>query len=142
MAFWFYFVRTTGLKTILLRNRKISQPLDDSGREIVDFLDHAMSYHVAEELSVVDKNDDDKAEGKENEEVTMNQCTDSTLPGDSGPNTAEATPVSMEARLVRAFLMADINSRLAGLMTSGATVAICLLKVSFRLPETSFFELG
>jgi protein phosphatase/protein phosphatase PTC1 len=34
-------------------------------------------------------------------------------------------------RLERAFLMTDIQSRMAGIMTSGATVALCLIKVCF-----------
>jgi hypothetical protein len=33
-------------------------------------------------------------------------------------------------RLERAFLMADIHSHLAGVQCSGATVALCLVKVS------------
>ena len=34
-------------------------------------------------------------------------------------------------RLERAFLMADIHSRQLGVTTSGATVAVCLVQVSF-----------
>jgi hypothetical protein len=34
-------------------------------------------------------------------------------------------------RLERAFLMADIHSHQAGVESSGATVALCLVKVSF-----------
>lgn len=36
---------------------------------------------------------------------------------------------SIETRLERAFLMADIHGHQAGVQTSGATVAICLVKV-------------
>ena len=35
----------------------------------------------------------------------------------------------MPTRIERAFLLTDIQSRMAGIMTSGATVAICLVKV-------------
>jgi hypothetical protein len=70
-----------------------------------------MSYHVAEELAYNGEDDDD--------------CNDPTKMMVATAN------ISMETRLVRAFLMADVNSRLAGLWTSGATVAVCLLKVRY-----------
>jgi hypothetical protein len=37
-------------------------------------------------------------------------------------------------RLERAFLMADIHSHQAGVQSSGATVAVCLIKVSTEHP--------
>jgi hypothetical protein len=60
---------------------------------MVDYLEHGLSFHVAQELSVVD----DK--------------------------------IDVETRLVRAFLMADIHARQAGVLNSGATAATCLIKV-------------
>ena len=63
-----------------------------SGRDIVDYLEHGLSYHVAQEL--------------------------------------KETDVDMETKLTRAFLMADIHSHQAGVHTSGAAVALCLIKVS------------
>lgn len=66
------------------------------GRDMVDFLEHGMSFHIAQELAFAD---------------------DGTL--------------DMETRLVRAFLMADIHATKAGVKSSGATVAVCLVKVSF-----------
>lgn len=100
------------------------------GREIVDFLDRAMGYHIAEELSFVE-DDDENDEEKKNEGLEFSgnyapHCDDNV-------SWTTAKNISMETRLVRAFLMADINSRLAGLTTSGATVAICLLKVCISL---------
>ena len=62
------------------------------GRDMVDYLEHGLSYHVAQELSAPD---------------------DATI----------------ATRLERAFLMADIHSRQLGITISGATVAICLVKV-------------
>jgi len=59
---------------------------------MVDFLEHSLSFHVAQELK-------------------------------------EET-VKIETRLVRAFLMTDVHSRGANIMSSGATVAICLVRVS------------
>jgi len=41
--------------------------------------------------------------------------------------TADDAPISV--RLERAFLMADIHAKQAGVQTSGATVALCLVKV-------------
>lgn len=61
---------------------------------MVEYLEHGLSYHVAQEL----------------------QCQDDA---------------SMTERLERAFLMADIHSRQLGVTMSGATVAICLVKVCF-----------
>jgi hypothetical protein len=60
---------------------------------MVEYLEHGLSYHVAQEL----------------------QCQDGA---------------SMAERLERAFLMADIHSKQLGVTMSGATVAICLVKVS------------
>ena len=59
---------------------------------MVDYLEHGLCYHVAQEL----------------------QCQDDA---------------SILERLERAFLMADIHSKQLGITTSGATVAICLVKV-------------
>jgi hypothetical protein len=70
----------------------MTNALHSIGREIVDFLEHGLSYHVAQELSIDDSSD-------------------------------------IETRLVRAFLMADIHAQQASILASGATVAICLVKV-------------
>jgi serine/threonine protein phosphatase PrpC len=69
------------------------------GRDMVDFLEHGMAYHVAQEL------------------------TDQT---DDAPITT---------RLERAFLMADIHSKHAGITTSGATVAVCLVQRDPSTPQ-------
>lgn len=66
-----------------------------AGREIVNFLEHGLSYHVAQEMAVDDESD-------------------------------------IQTRLQRAFLMTDIHARHAGVLTSGATVAACLVKVRCR----------
>ena len=39
---------------------------------------------------------------------------------------------SIHNKLERAFLMTDAESKMAGIQTSGATVAVCLVKVSIR----------
>jgi protein phosphatase len=62
------------------------------GREMVEYLEYFLAFHVAGEL-----NHDDDA--------------------------------SMETRLERAFLMADIHASQCGVSTSGSTVAVCLIKV-------------
>jgi hypothetical protein len=59
---------------------------------MVEYLEHGLSYHVAQEL----------------------KCQD------------DAT---MATRLERAFMMADIHSNQLGVTMSGATVAVCLVKV-------------
>jgi hypothetical protein len=58
----------------------------------VNFLEHGLSFHVAQELAFEDDSD-------------------------------------IQTRLQRAFLMTDIHARHAGVLTSGATVAACLVKV-------------
>ncbi|KAL7579622.1 hypothetical protein ACA910_007986 [Epithemia clementina (nom. ined.)] len=81
------------------------------GRDMVDFLEHAMPFHVAQEL----EDDDDSPliiiDNNDNKNITKKQA----LP-------------SMETRLERAFLMADLHARQVGITASGATVAICLVK--------------
>jgi len=73
------------------------------GRDMVDFLEHAMPFHVAQELEA-----------------------------------AGAEDVPMETRMERAFLMADIHGRHAGITASGATVALCLVKPN---PESKSINL-
>jgi len=67
------------------------------GRDIVDFLEHGLAFHVARELR-----------------------------GDNGGGGDDDD--DLKKRIERAFLMADIHSRQAGLITSGSTVAMCLIK--------------
>jgi hypothetical protein len=64
-----------------------------TGRDMVEFLEQGMSFHIAQELAAPDDDAD------------------------------------IRKRLERAFIMADIHSRHAGVTMSGATVAVCLLKV-------------
>jgi serine/threonine protein phosphatase PrpC len=70
------------------------------GREMVDFLQHAMAFHVAEEMdhgqrTQKDDNDDDD---------------------------------TLERQLGRAFLAVDVHAKEVGIATSGATVAVCLIE--------------
>jgi hypothetical protein len=64
------------------------------GRDMVEYLEHGLSYHVAQEL----------------------KCQDDA---------------AMATRLERAFMMADIHSRQLEVTMSGATVAVCLVKVRY-----------
>lgn len=68
------------------------------GRDMVDFLEHSLSHHLANEL----------------------------LSG----GTAGAGGVKLATRLERAFLLTDIHALQAGISSSGATVACCLVEVS------------
>jgi hypothetical protein len=47
----------------------------------------------------------------------------------AGCDNDDGTVVSMPTRLERAFLTADIHAKQAGISSSGATVAVCLIKV-------------
>jgi serine/threonine protein phosphatase PrpC len=67
---------------------------------MVDFLQHAMAFHVAEEmdhgqLTKTDDHDDDD---------------------------------TLERQLGRAFLAVDVHAKEVGIATSGATVAVCLIE--------------
>eukprot|EP00934_Nitzschia_sp_Nitz4_P004749 Nitzschia sp. Nitz4//scaffold328_size19456//7898//9144//NITZ4_008720-RA/size19456-processed-gene-0.21-mRNA-1//-1//CDS//3329547971//4739//frame0 len=72
------------------------------GRDMVEYLEHGLSFHVAQELQV----DDD---------------------------------ATISERLERAFLMADIHSKQLGVKTSGATVAVCLVKKPRRSRTISLY---
>ena len=96
---------------------------------MVDFLEHAMPFHVAQEL----ENETDR--GKD--EVD----TSSPASADASAETNDATSshaVSMETCMERAFLMADLHGRQCGIMASGATVAICLVKVRYGYRNNNY----
>jgi hypothetical protein len=65
----------------------------DKGRDMVDFLHHGLSFHLAREFNYKDDDAD------------------------------------IKVRIERAFLMTDIHARKIGVMSSGSTVALCLIKV-------------
>jgi len=69
------------------------------GRDIVEFLEDGLIYHVSQEL-------------QHNSNTSNNQ---------------NGNDESVLARLERAFLMADIHSKALGVTSSGATVALCLI---------------
>lgn len=65
---------------------------------MVDFIQHAMPFHVAQEL-----------------------------------DTMEGDEETRKLKVLRAFLMADIHARKVGITSSGAAVALCLVKVGWLL---------
>mmetsp|Transcript_1647 Transcript_1647/g.2637 ORF Transcript_1647/g.2637 Transcript_1647/m.2637 type:complete len:291 (+) Transcript_1647:179-1051(+) len=78
------------------------------GRDIADFVETALHENIKEELMFQDEPDADEEEHK------AALCQDSE-------------GASIEERIERAFLITDIQSHMAGLATSGATAAICLM---------------
>ena len=78
------------------------------GRDIVEFLEDGLVYHVSHELQI-EHNDPGNCDG--------NNISNETIPSNG----------SIPERLERAFLMADIHSKAIGLTDSGATVAVCLV---------------
>mmetsp|Transcript_17786 Transcript_17786/g.36866 ORF Transcript_17786/g.36866 Transcript_17786/m.36866 type:complete len:363 (+) Transcript_17786:190-1278(+) len=86
------------------------------GRDIVEFLEDALLYHVSEELQLYqpDEADVDPVSSSSSSSCTRDQQL--TIQNDSIP-----------ARLERAFLITDIHSKAMELMSSGATVAMCLV---------------
>lgn len=71
------------------------------GRDIVEFLEDGLLYHVSQELQIEEQEPDEEPENLSNN--------------------------SIPKRLERAFLMTDIHSKALGLTNSGATVAVCLI---------------
>ncbi|KAL3929808.1 MAG: hypothetical protein SGBAC_012045 [Bacillariaceae sp.] len=80
------------------------------GRDMVEYLEDGLQWHVAQELLCCSAGPG----GEEEEESSSSSSPSSSL--------------SIEARLERAFLMADIHSKQMGVSMSGATVAMCLVK--------------
>ncbi|KAG7363997.1 protein phosphatase 2C [Nitzschia inconspicua] len=76
------------------------------GRQMVEYLEDGLIFHVAAELNATDEHDDDDNSGQ----IQDNEDTNSIL-----------------RRLEQAFLMANIHSKTLGIATSGATVAVCLI---------------
>ena len=78
------------------------------GRDMVTFLRDGLIHHVAYELTVED--DDNDAENR-------------------NTNASKDSFDDMRRRLERAFLVTDIHARQSGILSSGSTVALCLIKV-------------
>jgi hypothetical protein len=77
------------------------------GREMVDFLRHALEYHVAREL----------------------RAAASASAVIAPTSTAPSTTTRRRLALENAFLLADIHAQAVGIHSSGATVAVCLIQV-------------
>ena len=71
------------------------------GRDIVEFLEDGLLYHVSQELQFE--------------------------PNDSNICEIQSNVDGISQRLERAFLMVDIHSKAMGITNSGATVAVCLI---------------
>lgn len=102
------------------------------GREMVEYLEDGLVYHVAQELRHGEEgDDDDDDEEEEEEEGGEGRQSDDATPTDgeaTTPAPASARTIPMSTRLERAFMMADVHSKTLGVDTSGATVALCLVK--------------
>jgi serine/threonine protein phosphatase PrpC len=80
------------------------------GRQMVEYLEDGLQYHVSAELNATDDDDSDVEQG-----------VDDTHKLDFSTNS------NILKRLERAFFMADIHSKTLNISTSGATVAACLI---------------
>lgn len=81
------------------------------GRDIVEFLEDYLPYHISQELQFEELDENDSSN------TTTNKKANQTLISND----------SIHKRLERAFYMADIHSKAMGLINSGATVAMCLV---------------
>jgi protein phosphatase len=99
------------------------------GREMVEYLEEGLVYHVAQELQ------HSAAEGA----AATSAAAAATAAGDgddAGPSSAPTLKPSMGTTLERAFMMADVHSKTLGVNASGATVALCLVQRLGRLAWT------
>mmetsp|Transcript_15472 Transcript_15472/g.38528 ORF Transcript_15472/g.38528 Transcript_15472/m.38528 type:complete len:390 (-) Transcript_15472:1468-2637(-) len=116
------------------------------GRDCVDYLEHGLVFHIAEELKAPGSSSPSSS-SSEQETFTG---TEARSGGGGGPHheeehrqdevlvttgshhqkneEGEVVIDDIPSRLERAFLMADIHSKCLGVQTSGATVALCLVK--------------
>ena len=120
------------------------------GRDMVDFLEHALPFHVAQELQQKEQQAEQQQQSsrlpqkqqqqqqqkqnlEDNNDSNNNNNNRNKMNGiQQGSEDVECdgcSPPNIETRLERAFLMADLHARQVGIKTSGATVAICLVKV-------------
>lgn len=96
------------------------------GRDTVDFLQDALHVSIAEELrhgNVGGRGKEDKGAG---EKDSSSRSLDASS---SDKEIVDNAPI--ETRLERAFLITDVESKMMGIQTSGATVCICLVKRDF-----------
>jgi serine/threonine protein phosphatase PrpC len=109
------------------------------GRDMVDYLEHGLVFHVAEELKApqpsssscgaeVTSLDDGCGYGNDPEEEHRQDDVVLSTNGHPPNEKTEVVVDDIPLRLERAFLMADIHSKCLGVKTSGATVALCLVK--------------
>jgi hypothetical protein len=102
------------------------------GRDMVDYLEHGLVFHVGEELraapiSTTQEDYDVGGGDRDNEEHRQDENDDGNA--NSHPTRTNDVIINdIPIRLERAFLMADIHSKTLGVKTSGATVALCLVK--------------
>jgi serine/threonine protein phosphatase PrpC len=80
---------------------------------MVDFLKFALHHHVAAEINHLEEKQN--ASGCDN----------------SGSNNSSGSSTDLALALERAFLITDIHAKHVGISSSGATVAMCLIKVRF-----------
>ena len=97
------------------------------GRGIVEFLEDNMADNIARELNHTEPVHCDDNDDKENNATTTNILDTQHL---SKKLKVEEDNATINQRLERAFLITDIQSRSMDILTSGATVVICLIKVS------------
>jgi hypothetical protein len=97
-----------------VRARALQFLFATTGREMVDFLRHALEYHVARELRA----------------AAASQATHAAAAAAPHLHSTSTTTTRRQClALENAFLLADIHAHAVGIHSSGATVAVCLLQV-------------
>jgi serine/threonine protein phosphatase PrpC len=108
---WLLLVRPTSHHSSCLRSSSSVVVVIPSGREMADFLRHAMAFHVAEEMEYGQQLQQQQQQQHNNEDDAKDKKKDDNL----------------MRQLGRAFLAADVHAKQVGIATSGATVAVCLI---------------
>ncbi len=125
------------------------------GRDIVDYLEQNLAKNVAQEWTHTESNSKSACDGggssvdlqppkkrrlgegnNDCDSIKENYCAADTI--DRSTKAAallDSESIAIQNALERAFLITDIQSRIDGIITSGATVACCIVVPNFS-PQT------
>lgn len=101
------------------------------GRSIVDYLEDHLASNVAKEWCFEMRGDRSDCDGRKKKRRLEDDVTNEGDGVDSNKEENDSDGKMIRMSLERAFLLTDIQSRMAGLHTSGATVACCIVVPKF-----------
>eukprot|EP00804_Cyclotella_cryptica_P003889 CCRYP_015747-RA/>CCRYP_015747-RA protein AED:0.30 eAED:0.30 QI:0/-1/0/1/-1/1/1/0/362 len=110
------------------------------GRSIVDYLEDHLASNVATEWCVLcreTRGDGSDGDGRRKKRRLQDDGGSSVEDGVENEKENDSDGKIIRTSLERAFLLTDIQSRMAGLHTSGATVACCIVVPKFSSTDGS-----